>query len=236
MIGHSKLPFWQNKWPTGNKECRPAIYIADGIKSLAGGLKPWPVMCGDASQGIPCPSKAFPAPPRQNTSVWCKTRHNTVESRGPEARRATETSGNSRQTQTRVITKCSNGDIQVLRTVKNGVSTKTHPLLCFKVVSMLASVESMMPLHSAIASARLRSNIAVDSSCWSLLSEDFALPRLSVQKHRLDKESKAENPLPFCRGQFETSTITDLLTVAQPTCFQTTANGCDVLQHTISGV
>ena len=25
---------------TGNKECRPAIYIADGIKSLAGGLEP----------------------------------------------------------------------------------------------------------------------------------------------------------------------------------------------------
>ncbi|MBA0619846.1 hypothetical protein Godav_005643, partial [Gossypium davidsonii] len=28
----------------------------------------------------------------------------------------------------------------------------------------------MMPLHSAIASARLQSSIAVDSSCWSCLS------------------------------------------------------------------
>ncbi|KAF5953591.1 hypothetical protein HYC85_006447 [Camellia sinensis] len=62
------------------------------------------------------PHKAFPAPPRQNTSVWCKARHNTVESRDPKARRATETSRNSRRTQTRVITKCSNGDVQVLKT------------------------------------------------------------------------------------------------------------------------
>ncbi|CAL5378531.1 unnamed protein product [Camellia sinensis] len=45
---------------------------------------------------------------------------------------------------------------------------------------MLASVESMMPLHSAIACARLRSNIAVDSSCWSLLSEGKTVDRLSV--------------------------------------------------------
>ncbi|KAG1341885.1 protein NUCLEAR FUSION DEFECTIVE 6, chloroplastic/mitochondrial [Cocos nucifera] len=35
----------------------------------------------------------------------------------------------------------------------------------------LGSVESLMPLHSAIASARLRSFIAVDSSCWSWLSQ-----------------------------------------------------------------
>jgi hypothetical protein len=28
-----------------------------------------------------------------------------------------------------------------------------------------------MPLHSAIANARLKSSIAVDSSCWSWLSQ-----------------------------------------------------------------
>ncbi|KAJ0077584.1 hypothetical protein Patl1_36403 [Pistacia atlantica] len=33
-----------------------------------------------------------------------------------------------------------------------------------------------MPLHSAIASARLKSSIAVDSSCWSWLSEGLAVP------------------------------------------------------------
>ncbi|XP_038723736.1 protein NUCLEAR FUSION DEFECTIVE 6, mitochondrial isoform X2 [Tripterygium wilfordii] len=46
-----------------------------------------------------------------------------------------------------------------------------------RVVSALGTVESLMPLHSAIASARLRSSIAVDSSCWSWLSQDFAVPR-----------------------------------------------------------
>ncbi|XP_020085081.1 protein NUCLEAR FUSION DEFECTIVE 6, chloroplastic/mitochondrial [Ananas comosus] len=40
----------------------------------------------------------------------------------------------------------------------------------------LGSVESLMPLHSAVASARLRSFIAVDSSCWSWLSQGRALP------------------------------------------------------------
>ena len=69
------------------------------------------------------PHKAFPAPPRQNTSVWCKTRHKTVEFGDPETRRVAENSGNSKRTQTRIITECSNGDVQVLRTVKNGVST-----------------------------------------------------------------------------------------------------------------
>ncbi|XP_019413284.1 PREDICTED: uncharacterized protein LOC109325399 isoform X2 [Lupinus angustifolius] len=33
------------------------------------------------------------------------------------------------------------------------------------------SVESLMPLHSAIANARLTSNIALDSTCWSMLSQ-----------------------------------------------------------------
>ncbi|XP_062193065.1 protein NONRESPONDING TO OXYLIPINS 2, mitochondrial-like isoform X3 [Phragmites australis] len=35
----------------------------------------------------------------------------------------------------------------------------------------LASVESLMPLHSAVAAARLRSCIAADSACWSCLSQ-----------------------------------------------------------------
>ncbi|KAM3687303.1 hypothetical protein ACB098_10G068200 [Castanea mollissima] len=44
-----------------------------------------------------------------------------------------------------------------------------------RVVSVLGSVESMMPLHSAIASARLKSNIAIDSSCWSWLSQGTSI-------------------------------------------------------------
>lgn len=41
----------------------------------------------------------------------------------------------------------------------------------FRYVAVLGSVESLMPLHSAIASARLKSSLAVDSVCWSWLSQ-----------------------------------------------------------------
>ncbi|XP_021896617.1 uncharacterized protein LOC110813685 isoform X2 [Carica papaya] len=44
-------------------------------------------------------------------------------------------------------------------------------------ISVLGGLETMMPLHSALASARLKSSIAVDSSCWSWLSQEFAVPR-----------------------------------------------------------
>ncbi|PKA62564.1 hypothetical protein AXF42_Ash012150 [Apostasia shenzhenica] len=43
--------------------------------------------------------------------------------------------------------------------------------------SALGGVESRRPLHSAIASARLISNIAVDAAYWSCFSRDLALPR-----------------------------------------------------------
>ncbi|KMT00447.1 hypothetical protein BVRB_9g217490 isoform A [Beta vulgaris subsp. vulgaris] len=46
-----------------------------------------------------------------------------------------------------------------------------------RLASMLGMVESQKPLHSAIASARLTSILALDSSCWSCLSLDFAVPR-----------------------------------------------------------
>ncbi|XP_039047217.1 protein NONRESPONDING TO OXYLIPINS 2, mitochondrial-like [Hibiscus syriacus] len=45
-----------------------------------------------------------------------------------------------------------------------------------RIVSALGGLESMMPLHSAIASARLQSIIALDSSCWSCLSQGLATP------------------------------------------------------------
>ncbi|BFG41531.1 hypothetical protein CerSpe_278020 [Prunus speciosa] len=58
---------------------------------------------------------------------------------------------------------------------------QNHPLRykcnLYRFVSLLGSMESMMPLHSAIASARLKSNIAVDSTCWSCLSQEAAVPR-----------------------------------------------------------
>ncbi|KAL3538966.1 hypothetical protein ACH5RR_002332 [Cinchona calisaya] len=55
-------------------------------------------------------------------------------------------------------------------------STRPVTRSASRIVAVMGSVESMMPLHSAIASARLRSSIAVDSSCWSLLSQGFATP------------------------------------------------------------
>ncbi|KAL4363411.1 hypothetical protein GQ457_04G002150 [Hibiscus cannabinus] len=56
-------------------------------------------------------------------------------------------------------------------------SPSTRALPCAsRILSVLGGVESMMPLHSAIASARLQSSIAVDSSCWSCLSQGLATP------------------------------------------------------------
>ncbi|XP_061958312.1 protein NONRESPONDING TO OXYLIPINS 2, mitochondrial-like isoform X1 [Populus nigra] len=53
-------------------------------------------------------------------------------------------------------------------------STPTRTILASsRFVSVLGSVESLMPLHNAIANARLKSSIAVDSSCWSWLSRVF---------------------------------------------------------------
>ncbi|XP_074313390.1 uncharacterized protein LOC141648560 isoform X2 [Silene latifolia] len=43
--------------------------------------------------------------------------------------------------------------------------------------AMVSVVESQKPLHSAIASARLNSILAMDSTCWSSLAQAFAVPR-----------------------------------------------------------
>ncbi|KAJ3681164.1 hypothetical protein LUZ60_015653 [Juncus effusus] len=55
---------------------------------------------------------------------------------------------------------------------KPSISQKPSlPFTRRSVVSALGAVESLMPLHSAIASARLKSFIASDSSYWSCLSQ-----------------------------------------------------------------
>ncbi|CAL5382476.1 unnamed protein product [Camellia sinensis] len=102
----------QHIMPTGNTVCRPANKIADGRKRPAGGLQPLPVVYGGVSQGIPCPSKA-----KQKCSVQNRTPHGQVR---------------SKRTQSWMITECSNGDVQVLRTVKNGVSTVAEAELAEK--------------------------------------------------------------------------------------------------------
>ncbi|XP_039037649.1 uncharacterized protein LOC120175011 [Hibiscus syriacus] len=45
-----------------------------------------------------------------------------------------------------------------------------------RIVSALGGLEFMMPLHNTIAFARLQSIIALDSSCWSCLSQGLATP------------------------------------------------------------
>ncbi|KAL3621239.1 hypothetical protein CASFOL_036151 [Castilleja foliolosa] len=56
-------------------------------------------------------------------------------------------------------------------------SSSTNPVAALRFASVLGSLETMLPLHSKIAAARLRSNIAADTTCWSWLSQDFAVPR-----------------------------------------------------------
>ncbi|XP_050379155.1 protein NONRESPONDING TO OXYLIPINS 2, mitochondrial [Argentina anserina] len=40
----------------------------------------------------------------------------------------------------------------------------------------LSSVESMLPLHSAIASARLISSLPIDSQSWGLVPQGISMP------------------------------------------------------------
>ncbi|CAJ2679258.1 protein NONRESPONDING TO OXYLIPINS 2, mitochondrial isoform X2 [Trifolium pratense] len=56
-------------------------------------------------------------------------------------------------------------------------SSQAAPPRVSRILSVVGSVESLMPLHTAIADARLTSNIASNSTCWSMLSQDFAVPR-----------------------------------------------------------
>ncbi|KAA8545975.1 hypothetical protein F0562_020574 [Nyssa sinensis] len=55
-------------------------------------------------------------------------------------------------------------------------SRRLVPRAASRIASVLGSIESMMPLHSAIASARLKSSIAADSTSWSWLSQGLATP------------------------------------------------------------
>ncbi|KAH0459635.1 hypothetical protein IEQ34_012449 [Dendrobium chrysotoxum] len=58
---------------------------------------------------------------------------------------------------------------------KTSLSRRTA-IFCRPLVPALGGVNSLIPLHSAIASARLISNIAVDTSCWSWVSQGLASP------------------------------------------------------------
>ncbi|XP_020591153.1 uncharacterized protein LOC110032000 isoform X2 [Phalaenopsis equestris] len=59
---------------------------------------------------------------------------------------------------------------------KPPTSRLVTPIISRPLSSAVGALDSLRPLHSAVASARLISNIAVDSSCWSWLSQGRALP------------------------------------------------------------
>ncbi|CAO2184545.1 unnamed protein product [Urochloa humidicola] len=55
-------------------------------------------------------------------------------------------------------------------------ASRSARILRRSAAAVSAGLETLMPLHSAVAAARLRSCIAADSSCWSSLSQGYALP------------------------------------------------------------
>ncbi|EES11634.1 hypothetical protein BDA96_06G286000 [Sorghum bicolor] len=55
-------------------------------------------------------------------------------------------------------------------------AARSARILRSSAAALSAGLETLLPLHSAVAAARLRSCIAVDSSCWCSLSQGYALP------------------------------------------------------------
>ncbi|RDY12980.1 hypothetical protein CR513_02159 [Mucuna pruriens] len=68
-------------------------------------------------------------------------------------------------------------------------SSSTRIPRASRVLSVVISVDSLMPLHSAIANARLTSNIAFDSTCWSSLSRGLLDP--SKMKEKMKERIKS---------------------------------------------
>ncbi|AQK47157.1 hypothetical protein ZEAMMB73_Zm00001d026588 [Zea mays] len=54
-------------------------------------------------------------------------------------------------------------------------ATRSARILRRSAAAASAGLETLMPLHSAVAAARLRSCIAVDSSCWCSLSQAICI-------------------------------------------------------------
>ncbi|XXG45621.1 hypothetical protein AAC387_Pa02g0660 [Persea americana] len=56
-------------------------------------------------------------------------------------------------------------------------TTRRSVAPCISRISLaLGCMESLMPLHSAVASSRLKSILGVGSNSWSCLSQGFAMP------------------------------------------------------------
>ena len=106
----------QKMWPIVQKACRSATTNGENTRLISTRLGLWVV--GMANK----PPSSLRS---KTTCPWSTTKHNTDKLRDPKARHAAETFGNSKRTRAWMIIECSNDDVQVLRTVKNGVSTGT---------------------------------------------------------------------------------------------------------------
>ena len=126
------MPFWQKGVPTGNKLCRPAKKVPMAAKTSR-----WPLAMAGGGWGW----STSPTLPLQGKTQVFGAKPDTKRLSSEILRWGTraETSGNSERTQSWIITECSNGDVQVLRTVKNGVST---PLTFLVKIQLFVAVES----------------------------------------------------------------------------------------------
>ena len=128
-------------WPIDQTKCRSTKKSADRPTLLADGKKTRPLT---SCLGRWVAGMAYKPPSSlrsKTTSPWSTIKHKTDKLRDPKARHAAETSENSKRTRAWMIIECSNNDVQVLRTVKNGLSTYASIIQLFHTISLRG------PLH-----------------------------------------------------------------------------------------
>ena len=113
----------QEIWPIDQKECRTTKKSANRPTLMVDGKKTRPMAQGLGRWVVGMANKPHSSLRSKITSPWSTTKHKTNKLRDLKARRTTETFRNSIRTRAWMIIECSNDDVQVLRTVKNGVST-----------------------------------------------------------------------------------------------------------------
>ena len=114
-------------WPSDQTKSRSTKRSADRPTLLADSNDTRPMASCLGQWVVGMANKPSPSLRSKTTSPWSTTKHKIVKLRDPKARCAAETFRNSRRTRAWMITECSNDDIQVLRTVKNGASTAGRP-------------------------------------------------------------------------------------------------------------
>ncbi|XP_059638143.1 protein NUCLEAR FUSION DEFECTIVE 6, mitochondrial-like [Cornus florida] len=67
-------------------------------------------------------------------------------------------------------------DISLMKLSSQSASSARRISRMSRLPLELSSVESMMPLHSAIASARLTSSLSIESQSWGLIPQGISMP------------------------------------------------------------